>query len=339
MTDFNKPATSDTYTNILTYINAKVASCAKLLFTGDTNLPTSTLTYNRTNKQLEEWSGSAWVAKQIGNLSDGSVTVASLAAAVTALVWRPGMICGTGKTLTGTGEVVGDTGFLFCNGYAVSRTTYAALFAAIGTNYGAGDGSTTFNLPDFRGRALLGKAVSGTGSTYTPFGSLDHTHPVPNHAHSLNGHSHTSAAHIHTMGNHVHAGPSHTHTSAVHAHWIVGTNVQAQFTTSSGEIKIQRLGALHSWSSSTKITGLTVTDTVQGPFTSAIAVDGVTELETPAATGASGTGNTLGPSTNNTDSTTPAATGPSTGNTATDGATTATGNNGPYGICNWQVKI
>lgn len=42
-------------------------------------------------------------------------------------------------------------GFLKANGAAVSRTTYAALFTAIGTTYGVGDGSTTFNLPDFRG--------------------------------------------------------------------------------------------------------------------------------------------------------------------------------------------
>jgi microcystin-dependent protein len=52
------------------------------------------------------------------------------------------------------------TGYLFCNGAAVSRTTYSALFAKIGTNYGAGDNSTTFNLPDLRGRAPIG---AGTG--------------------------------------------------------------------------------------------------------------------------------------------------------------------------------
>lgn len=46
------------------------------------------------------------------------------------------------------------TGYLKANGAAVSRTTYAALFAAIGTTYGAGDGSTTFNLPDLRGEFL-----------------------------------------------------------------------------------------------------------------------------------------------------------------------------------------
>lgn len=52
---------------------------------------------------------------------------------------------------------VAPQGWLFCDGAAISRTTYANLFAAIGTAYGAGDGSSTFNLPDFRGRMLVGR--------------------------------------------------------------------------------------------------------------------------------------------------------------------------------------
>ena len=60
------------------------------------------------------------------------------------------------------------TGYLLCNGGAYSRTTYAALFAILGTSFGAGDGSTTFNVPDFRGRTLQGananlKAVLAAG--------------------------------------------------------------------------------------------------------------------------------------------------------------------------------
>lgn len=47
-------------------------------------------------------------------------------------------------------------GWLSCNGGAVSRTTYAGLFSAIGTTYGAGDGSTTFNIPDLRGEFVRG---------------------------------------------------------------------------------------------------------------------------------------------------------------------------------------
>lgn len=51
---------------------------------------------------------------------------------------------------------VAPTGYLIANGQAVSRATYATLFAVIGTTYGAGDGSTTFNLPDLRGEFIRG---------------------------------------------------------------------------------------------------------------------------------------------------------------------------------------
>ena len=54
------------------------------------------------------------------------------------------------------------SGYLICDGTAVSRTTYANLFTAIATQYGVGDGSSTFNLPDLRGRTIAGK---GSGST------------------------------------------------------------------------------------------------------------------------------------------------------------------------------
>lgn len=53
------------------------------------------------------------------------------------------------------------TGWLLSYGQEVSRSTYATLFAAIGTTYGTGDGSTTFNLPDLRGRTLAGKDNMG----------------------------------------------------------------------------------------------------------------------------------------------------------------------------------
>jgi microcystin-dependent protein len=54
------------------------------------------------------------------------------------------------------------TGYLFCDGSAVSRTTYANLFAVIGTTYGAGNGTTTFNLPNLIDRFVQGSATSGT---------------------------------------------------------------------------------------------------------------------------------------------------------------------------------
>ncbi len=58
-------------------------------------------------------------------------------------------------------------GWLLCDGSAVSRATYAGLFAVIGTTYGAGDGSTTFNVPDLRSRSPIG-AGQGTGLTNRP---------------------------------------------------------------------------------------------------------------------------------------------------------------------------
>ena len=63
------------------------------------------------------------------------------------------------------------SGFLECNGAAVSRTTYAALFAIIGTTYGSGDGSTTFNVPDLQDNVPVGKsnnkALASTGGANT----------------------------------------------------------------------------------------------------------------------------------------------------------------------------
>ena len=60
--------------------------------------------------------------------------------------------------------------WLKCEGQAVSRSVYSALFGEIGTAFGAGDGSTTFNIPDARGRALIGVG-SGTGLTARVLGS------------------------------------------------------------------------------------------------------------------------------------------------------------------------
>lgn len=56
-------------------------------------------------------------------------------------------------------------GWLLCDGSAVSRTTYAALFAVIGTTYGSGNGSTTFNLPDLADKFIEGSSTSGTVKT------------------------------------------------------------------------------------------------------------------------------------------------------------------------------
>ncbi|WP_051945679.1 tail fiber protein [Verrucomicrobium sp. BvORR106] len=62
------------------------------------------------------------------------------------------------------GGTTAPTGWLFCYGQAVSRSAYAGLFTALGTTYGAGDGTTTFNLPDLRGRVAAGRDDMGGAS-------------------------------------------------------------------------------------------------------------------------------------------------------------------------------
>jgi microcystin-dependent protein len=80
-------------------------------------------------------------------------------------------------TLVPTGAVMpfamnaAPSGWLAANGSAVSRTTYAALFAAIGTTYGAGDGSSTFTLPDLRGYFVRGSGTNADGTASGTFGA------------------------------------------------------------------------------------------------------------------------------------------------------------------------
>ncbi|BAQ86166.1 Microcystin-dependent protein (MdpB) [uncultured Mediterranean phage uvMED] len=95
----------------------------------------------------------------------------------------------TGASLTGiegipTGTITSwsdssiPTGFLECNGQAVSRSTYSALFAIVGTTYGAGDGSSTFLVPNLQDNVAVGKsnnkalASSGGANTVTSTGNV-----------------------------------------------------------------------------------------------------------------------------------------------------------------------
>lgn len=86
---------------------------------------------------------------------------------------------------------------MLADGTAISRTTYAGIFAAFGTSYGAGDGSTTFNLPDLRGRVPVGK---GTHSDVATLGNTEGAaigDRRPKHKTSVTltdpGHTHTGA--------------------------------------------------------------------------------------------------------------------------------------------------
>lgn len=110
-------------------------------------------------------------------------------------------------TILATGRATASSGYLMCEGQAVSRSTYAALFTALtdegGTRpFGEGNGSTTFNVPDLRGRMVVGKDDAGMRINVAPFlgqsgGEEEHT---------------LTEAEL----------PSHDHTSEVTAHGLQG---------------------------------------------------------------------------------------------------------------------
>jgi microcystin-dependent protein len=74
-------------------------------------------------------------------------------------------------------------GWLICDGSAVSRSTYSDLFSVIGTTYGEGDGSTTFNLPDLRGRIGVGKDSNDTD--FDTLGETGGSKELQKHSHLL----------------------------------------------------------------------------------------------------------------------------------------------------------
>ena len=116
-------------------------------------------------------------------------------------------------------------GWLLCDGRSagILRATYANLFAVIGTTYGSGDGSTTFNLPDMRSRLPIG-AGAGTGLTTRALAATGGAESVviasgnlPTHVHSLSNHTHSLSSHTHSLGNHTHGLGGHVH-NANHGH-------------------------------------------------------------------------------------------------------------------------
>jgi microcystin-dependent protein len=114
---------------------------------------------------------------------------------------------GSGAANPDGGASTAPAGWLLCDGSAVSRTSYATLFAAIGINFGGGDGIATFNLPDLRGRFLRGAdrgagrdpnaaariASNGGGAVGDNVGTLQ-ADQFGSHQHALTdpGHSHMS---------------------------------------------------------------------------------------------------------------------------------------------------
>lgn len=213
------------------------------------SMPASTFPDNST----VEWQVRTWGAATTGG-SDGTGASAWSASAFLATVGDPnaaraskralwldletgGMITAPLGSLSPIGSVTMfagaavPPGWLFCRGQAVSRSTYSDLFGVIGTAFGAGDGSTTFNLPDMRLRFPLGANDGSDGSvTIYNLGETDSARDTLSERLNGLGHFHT---HGHTIATNT--------TGSAHVHNITGQAAGTPKTagTASGSVASQ----------------------------------------------------------------------------------------------------
>ena len=134
------------------------------------------------------------------HIKDGSVTADKLdSAAVSVLMPTASLMPYAGSAA--------PTGYLLCDGAAISRTTYSSLFGIVGTTYGVGDGSTTFNIPDLRGRVVAGQDDMGGSSA----------NRLTNQTGGLNGDNlgATGGAETHLLTSAESGLPAHFHTQGV----------------------------------------------------------------------------------------------------------------------------
>lgn len=130
-----------------------------------------------------------------------------------------------GSILPYTGSTAPTSNFVLCYGQAISRTTYASLFTLVSTTYGAGDGSTTFNVPDLRGRVIAGYDSMGGSSA----------NRLTNQSGGIQGDTigATGGSETHTLteaqlASHTHTAsvtdPGHTHTYVKPTYALASTN-------------------------------------------------------------------------------------------------------------------
>ena len=244
------------------------------------------------------------------------------------------------------GAVMGYTdntipsGWTLGNGGTLSRTGDGArLFALWGTRYGSGNGSTTFNKPDYRGRMIVGRRNAdslgdeGGARTHTLVnGEMpQHEHSAPRHTHTTPNHTHSIAAHSHTGPNHSHSTPSHSHSISSHSHSIPShTHIYDATRTGGGD-----------WVSGSDngITGNTENTGSGGGGSTGFGGSGSTSFDGSGATGAAGTGltssvalatNSDGSATTNQNA---------AANTGNEGSDDPHNNMPPYHVANWIIKL
>lgn len=345
MTDWNKPTTTSNYsTEFIPEVKNRDLSIAKLDYSADSNIPDDVVRYNDTSDKFQRYDlgTTSWSNLDFHTAIDNHIADSSLHQSVPTAAILP------------YGGASAPTGYLLCNGNAVSRTTYSALFAIVGTTFGSGDGSTTFNVPNLQQRFPLGKAASGTGATLGGTGgAIDHTHTGPSHTHTVAGHTHDMANHTHTAPSHSHTLNDHVHSVPAHYHDAQGSGADINITSSGSHDHSVSRGPTGGNSGSTRVglsdgTSATATTTGAASHTHAHAnvvgkVGNVSSANNgdsgfnsagvsggPGSTQAGGASATSTPSTNTTGS---------TGLTTDAGGTGATGtNNPPFLALNFIIK-
>lgn len=161
-------------------------------------------------------------------------------------------------------------GYLLCNGQNVSRTTFSRLFAVIGTTYGAGNGTTTFGIPDLRGRATFGKDdMGGTAANRITAGISG----ISGSTLGAAGGSEAMQAHTHGVNDPGHGHTGQTYAGGIHAHPLnvpAGSGIASGPTTAhagggTGTIWTQEAGShTHNFDTGTAQTGLTVNSSGSG---------------------------------------------------------------------------
>ena len=155
----------------------------------------------------------------------------------------------TQSASAGTVTTTAPTGWLLANGNVVSRSTYSALFTAIGTTYGAGDGSTTFALPDMRSRVPVGVGT-GSGLTARTLGGTVGTETETLTSSQIPAHSHPNTVGSTAGGtNNITSGMSratvHNH-SVDRAAWTNSGSAPYTFTGGGSNIALQNIGIYNS---------------------------------------------------------------------------------------------
>lgn len=356
MSNFNNISYDSIVDVTLNDLRAILLSLAKFIGSDVlTGLPNEAKRYNSSNNKFEAYNSASATWSKLGfhTTIDDHIANQAIHAGVpigTILIW---------PTIFLPSATYGE--WKLCDGSAISRATYADLFGILSTAYGVGDGSTTFNIPNFQMRMPIGMSslnaqINALGKTT---GAMDHQHTQPGHVHTINSHTHGMGNHTHGISAHTHTVPDHGHLLPPHFHYVDQNGADIRINTSEGQHQHRVEGQGNSAPGNTgravraSAAGgannelYTVNDTLSAHGHSNASFDGrvgnVNSLRSGddnyasfgsgvLTTGSSGGGNTGAPSNNTSD-------GSGTLTTNSAGAETTGANNPPMLTVNFIIKV